>query len=168
MKMKINLGSRRCTGTPHVVKGSSQHKALIWLSSHFVKANTCGNRTQSNNSNGNSNNNGNVNNGDYYYYYDCTSLLSRNELINRYVLATVYFAWNGKYWSDSNNSISSDNKSNNWLPSSTSPTTTNDNNICNWNGVTCRLQLQQHNTTTNVLDNNINNFDDDNDDDDDE
>ena len=163
MKMKINLGSRRCTGTPHVVKGSSQHKALLWLSSHFVKANTCGNRTQSNNSNGNSNNNGNGNNGDYYYYYDCTSLLSRNELIDRYVLATVYFAWNGKYWSDSNNSISSDNKSN-----STSPTATNDNNICNWNGVTCRLQLQQHNTTTNVLDNNINNFDDDNDDDDDE
>jgi hypothetical protein len=79
-------------------------------------------------------------------------------LINRYVLATIYFAWNGKYWSDSNNS----NISNNWLlPSTSSYSDSNSNeklsspllkilisDICNWKGVTCRLQ---QNTT--ILDN---------------
>jgi hypothetical protein len=143
-------------GSGDVVKGSSQHKALLWLSSHSTNAITCSNQKQRDNS-ANINNNGNGNK-ENYYYYDCISFLSRPQLINRYVLATIYFAWNGKYWSDSNNS----NISNNWLlPSTSSYSDSNSNeklsspllkilisDICNWKGVTCRLQ---QNTT--ILDN---------------
>jgi len=32
------------------------------------------------------------------YDYDCESTLSRSQIINRYALATIYFAWKGKSW----------------------------------------------------------------------
>ena len=52
------------------------------------------------NGNGNGNGNGKERNRrtDYHRLYDCESTLSRSQIINRYVLATVYFAWKGKSW----------------------------------------------------------------------
>jgi len=111
-----------------VLKGSPQHNALAWLSHAIV----CMSSQNQNNVNANE------------FEYDCMSLLSRSQLLDRYALATMYFAWNGKSWRNSqgwltyhSGSVPRSSKNSIWsidvrkLPS----------DVCLWQGVICRHEL---------------------------
>lgn len=82
--------------------------------------------------------------------HDCRPLLSRSQLLNRYALATLYFAWGGKSWNDSEGWLAYDGStekiamsrdssawtlSKNWTPAAD---VRYPSEVCRWKGVTCQ------------------------------
>jgi len=137
-----------------VIKGSPQHNALAWLS-HAIVCHPSGSSHST------------PTNDDYIYgygygygyddEYDCVSLLSHSQLLNRYALATMYFAWNGKSWKNSEGWMSyhdgREHPSSSLLSRTSKDSIGNTHtnidvdsqrqpsDICLWEGVTCRHEL---------------------------
>jgi hypothetical protein len=123
-----------------VLKGSPQHNALAWLS-HAIVCRSSHNQNQ-NDANANANAN------EFESESDCMSLLSRSQLLDRYALATIYFAWNGKSWRNSEGWLTyhseSVHPSSALLPRSSKNSIWSidaqkrPSDVCLWQGITCR------------------------------
>mmetsp|Transcript_14890 Transcript_14890/g.37502 ORF Transcript_14890/g.37502 Transcript_14890/m.37502 type:complete len:466 (+) Transcript_14890:253-1650(+) len=142
------IASRRNDETI-VLKGSPQHNALAWLS-HAVVCQDTIESSQFDNAN----------------QTECLSLLSHSQLLNRYSLATMHFAWNGKSWRNVDGWLSyHSGRDNPVLPRSSkdydSIVHVNPrkipSDVCLWKGVKCRNQQDGNETfvdnTTHVFEN---------------
>jgi len=140
-----------------VVKGSPQHNALAWLSHAVV----CLRRSDTG-TDGGSSLKAAATDEEGHRRYDCESMLSRSQLINRYALATVYFAWDGKSWEDAEGWLSYDPSREDYLmPSPESedsvlvagtefdPASRYPSDVCLWKGVTCRQETMNDDATVN-------------------
>jgi len=137
-----------------VLKGSPQHHALAWLSHAIVCAQKTGETIVTSQSRGWSSEP--TNGSSSKEEYECASLLSRSQLVNRYALATMYFAWNGKSWQDAEGwlsyhpekefpaSSSLSRSSKDAMPETHSSIDVDfqryPSDVCTWKGVTCRHQ----------------------------
>ena len=141
-----------------VLKGSPQHNALVWLSHAIVCQDQSNNNTDSNNNNNNNSNNS-AQSSDAAQN-DCVSLLSRSQLLNRYSLGTMYFAWNGKSWENAQGWLSYHSEIE-YPPTPVVSRSSKSNystaivdmdldevpqkrpsDVCLWKGVTCRHEIE--------------------------
>ena len=142
-----------------IQKGSYQHQAIIWLSKQYKQYHDFIENQQYH---FNDNNEIDMDNNSTTIDHENTLLFTEQDILHRYVLATFYFATNGKSWNsvDNNDNDDENSKSNNvtsrdWLLTSTTVTTSTLNNhntnstsihsvvfnsVCDWEGVTCQYE----------------------------
>eukprot|EP00531_Pseudo-nitzschia_arenysensis_P007265 CAMPEP_0116133390 /NCGR_PEP_ID=MMETSP0329-20121206/10080_1 /TAXON_ID=697910 /ORGANISM="Pseudo-nitzschia arenysensis, Strain B593" /LENGTH=446 /DNA_ID=CAMNT_0003628017 /DNA_START=217 /DNA_END=1557 /DNA_ORIENTATION=+ len=128
------IASRRNDETI-VIKGSPQHNALVWLSHAIVCKGKNPNDYATN------------------QVEECVSLLSHSQLLNRYSLVTIYFAWSGKTWKNADGWLSYHSGGDNPVPRINYDFTKVDprklpSDVCLWKGVTCRQHMESDRNET--------------------